>query len=78
MKWILIVVIYLVGAFITKIVITIHDHYAPLHYRVDDADIIIMYLWFLSLPLLIIAWLFYILYVKGEHIGNWIYKILKQ
>lgn len=50
-KWVLIVIIYFVGAFVTKIVITIHDHYATLHNRIDDFDVVGMALWFIFLPL---------------------------
>lgn len=78
MKWVLIAVIYLVGAFITKIVITIHDHYATLHNRIDDFDVVAMTIWFIFLPLIIIAWLLNILYKKCEDIGDWICQKLKQ
>ena len=78
MKWVLIVIIYFVGVFITKIVITIHDHYATVHYRIDDFDVVAMFVWFIFLPLIIIAWLFDILYEKCEDIGDWICQKLKQ
>ncbi len=78
MKWVLITVIYLVGAFITKIVITIYDYYATLHDRIDDFDVIAMTLWFIFLPLMIIAWSLGILYRKCEDIGDWICQKLKQ
>lgn len=78
MKWVLIVIIYLMGAFITKIVITIHDHYATSHNRIDDFDVVVMFVWFIFLPLIIIAWIFGILYEKCEDIGDWICQKLKQ
>lgn len=76
MKYLLIIFVYLVGVFITKIVITIHDNRATLHYRVGDCDTEMMIMWFIALPLMLIAQLFYIIYKVGSNVGEWMYKRL--
>lgn len=68
------ILIYFLGAFVTKLIITVHDNKATLHYRVDDSDIEMMAMWFISLPLMCIAHLFYIIYKLGQKLGNLITK----
>ena len=70
--------IYLLGAFVTKAIITFHDNRATLHYRVDDSDIEMMVMWFIALPLMLIAQLFYIIYKLGRSLGNWVFAKLRH
>ena len=44
----------------------------------DKNGNVAMFVWFIFLPLIIIAWLFDILYEKCEDIGDWICQKLKQ
>lgn len=79
MKWVLIaVIIYFIGMFITKIVVTIHDHCVLIHFRIDDFDVVVMLVWFIFLPLLLLGWGFCALYDKCENIGEWICRQLKR
>lgn len=70
--------LYLLGAFVTKAIITFHDNRATLDYRVDDSDIEMMSMWVVTLPLMLIAQLFYIIYKLAETLGDWITKMLKH
>lgn len=58
MKSIIIILIsvvgYLIGVFITKIVITIYDNFATGHNRFDDSDIIVMMFWPILLPVILV------------------------
>ncbi len=77
MKDVLIIsLIYLLGAFVTKAIITLHDNRATLHYRVDDCDIEMMAMWFIALPLMLIAQLFYIIHKLGQNLGDWLFTKL--
>lgn len=78
MKWVLIaVIIYLVGMFVTKIVVIIHDHYAPIHLSFDDFEVVAIFVWFIFLPLILFVWLWIGLSKKCEDIAEWICKKLK-
>lgn len=70
--------LYLFGAFVTKVIITIHDNKARLHYRVGDCDTEMMAMWFIALPLMLIAQVFYIIYKLGQSLGGWIFKKLNH
>lgn len=70
--------LYLLGAFVTKAIITFHDNKATLNYRVDDCDTEMMVMWFIALPLMLIVQLFYIIYKLGQGLGNWVFTKLKQ
>lgn len=67
---ILIVIGYIIGMFITKIVITVHDNYVSPSNRVDDFDIVFMLIWPIILPVLGLFDLFIKLYKIAENIGN--------
>ena len=70
--------LYLLGAFVTKVIITFHDNRATLHYRVDDCDSEVMAMWFIALPLMLIVQLFYIIYKLGQSLGDWLSKKLNH
>ena len=70
--------LYLLGAFVTKAIITFHDNRATLHYRVDDCDTEMMAMWFIALPLMLIVQLFYIIHKLGHSLGDWVFTKLKQ
>ena len=64
------VVAYLIGMFITKIVITVYDNsVSPLN-RLDDFDVVGMILWPIMLPLIGLYALFGKLYEIAEDIGD--------
>lgn len=67
---ILIVIGYIIGMFITKIVITVHDNSVPSANRIDDFDIIVMVMWPIMLPLICLYALFRKLYEIAEDIGD--------
>lgn len=67
---ILIIIGYLVGMFITKIAITVYDNSAPPSNRLDDFDVVGMFLWPIMLPLLGLCTLFRKLYEIAEDIGD--------
>lgn len=66
--------LYLLGAFVTKVIMIIHDNRATLHYRVGDCDIEMMTMWFVALPLMLAAQLFHIMYKLGQSLGDWVLK----
>lgn len=70
--------LYLFGAFVTKIIITFHDNRATLHYRVDDYDGEVMAMWFIALPLMLIVQLLYIIYKLGQSLGDLLSKKAKR
>jgi hypothetical protein len=49
--------VYIIGLFITKIVVTVHDNFASFEYRFDNPEIILM-LWPMTMPLIIVYALF--------------------
>lgn len=63
-------VVYLVGMFITKIVITVYDNSVSPSERVDDFDIVFMIIWPIVLPMIGVYSLFRKLYKIAENIGN--------
>ena len=67
---ILIIIGYIVGMFITKIVITVHDNYVSPSNRVDDFDVVFMIIWPIILPFICLSDLFIKLYKIAENIGN--------
>lgn len=67
---ILIIIGYIVGMFITKIVITIYDNYVSHSNRIDDFDIVFMLIWPIILPIIGVFDLFIKLYKIAENIGN--------
>ena len=67
---ILIIIGYIIGMFITKIVITVYDNsVSPLN-RLDDFDVVGMLLWPIMLPLIGLYALFGKLYEIAEDIGD--------
>ena len=64
------VVVYLIGMFITKIAITVYDNSAPPSNRLDDFDVVGMFMWPIMLPLIGLFALFGKLYKIAEDIGN--------
>ena len=67
---ILIIIGYIVGMFITKIVITVHDNYVSPSNRVDDFDVVFMIIWPIILPFICLSDLFIKLYKIAENTGN--------
>lgn len=67
---ILAIIVYFVGMFITKIVITVHDNFVSAPNRVDDFDIVFMIIWPIILPIVGLFDLFIKLYKIAENIGN--------
>lgn len=67
---ILSVIGYIIGMFITKIVITVYDNSVPSANRIDDFDIIVMIIWPIILPVIGLFNLFIKLYKIAENIGN--------
>ena len=63
-------VVYLVGMFITKIVITVYDNSVSPSERVDDFDIVFMIIWPIVLPMIGVYSLFRKQYKIAENIGN--------
>ena len=61
---------YIVGMFITKIVITIYDNSVSALDTVDDFDIVFMIIWPIFLPMIGVYALFKKLYETAEDIGN--------
>jgi hypothetical protein len=49
---ILAIIVYFVGMFITKIVITVHDNFVSAPNRVDDFDVVFMVIWPIILPII--------------------------
>lgn len=74
----LFILIYFLGAFVTKVIITIHDNKARLQYRVDDCDTEMMAMWFIALPLMLIAALFYLFYTAAQNLGDWICETIRR
>ena len=64
------VAVYLIGMFVTKIVITVHDNFMSPSNRVDDFDIVFMVIWPIILPVVGLFDLFIKLYKIAENIGN--------
>ena len=64
------VVAYIIGMFITKIVITIYDNSVSALDMVDDFDIVFMIIWPIFLPMIGVYALFKKLYETAEDIGN--------
>ena len=67
---ILIIIGYIVGMFITKIVITIYDNSVSAINMIDDFDIVFMIIWPVFLPIIGVYALFRKLYETAEDIGN--------
>lgn len=63
-------VVYIIGMFITKIVITVYDNSVSALDRVDDFDIVFMIIWPIILPMMGAYVLFRKLYKIAENIGN--------
>jgi hypothetical protein len=63
-------VVYIIGMFITKIVITVYDNSVSALDRVDDFDIVFMIIWPIILPMMGVYVLFRKLYKIAENIGN--------
>ena len=79
-KVILIILIiggYFIGMFISKILITIHDHTVSPLLRLDDFDLIVILVWPVAMPLFLLIWLFAILYQTGANVGDSIWKLLR-
>lgn len=64
------VAVYIIGMFITKIVITVYDNSVSALDRVDDFDIVFMIIWPIILPMMGIYVLFRKQYKIAENIGN--------
>lgn len=67
---ILIIIGYIIGMFITKIAITVHDNFVSAPNRVDDFDIVFMIIWPIILPIIGLFDLFIKLRKIAENIGN--------
>ena len=67
---ILIILGYIIGMFITKIAITVHDNFVSAPNRVDDFDIVFMIIWPIILPIIGLFDLFIKLRKIAEDIGN--------
>lgn len=67
---ILIIIGYIFGMFITKIVITIYDNSVSAINMIDDFDIVFMLIWPVFLPIIGVYALFMKLYETAEDIGN--------
>jgi hypothetical protein len=67
---ILAIIVYFVGMFITKIVITVHDNFVSAPNRVDDFDVVFMVIWPIILPIIGLFDLFIKLRKIAENIGN--------
>lgn len=61
---------YLIGMFITKIVITVYDNSVSPSNRLDDFDVVGMAMWPIMLPLIGLYALFGKLYEIAEDIGD--------
>lgn len=64
------IVVYIIGMFVTKIVITVYDNSVSALDRVDDFDIVFMIIWPIILPMMGIYVLFRKQYKIAENIGN--------
>lgn len=62
--------VYIIGMFVTKIVITVYDNSVSALDRVDDFDIVFMIIWPIILPMMGVYVLFRKLYKIAENIGN--------
>lgn len=67
---ILAIIVYFVGMFITKIVITVYDNSVSAIKMIDDFDIVFMIIWPIFLPIIGVYVLFRKLYETAEDIGN--------
>lgn len=67
---ILIIIGYFLGMFITKIVMTVYDNSVSPSNRLDDFDVVGMFLWPIMLPLIGLYALFGKLYKIAEDIGD--------
>lgn len=67
---ILIIIGYIIGMFITKIVITVYDNSVSPSNRLDDFDVVGMVMWPIMLPLIGVYALFGKLYEIAEDIGD--------
>ena len=63
-------VVYIIGIFVTKIVITVYDNSVSALDRVDDFDIVFMIIWPIILPMMGVYVLFIKLYKIAEDIGD--------
>lgn len=73
MKCILIVCIiigYIVGMFITKVIVTIHDNLVKPHNRLEDFDIVAIIAFPIFLPIILLYLLFITLYKAAEDVGD--------
>lgn len=64
------VAVYLIGMFITKIVITVYDNSVSPSNRFDDFDVVGMVMWPIMLPLIVVYALFGKIYKIAEDIGD--------
>ena len=67
---ILIIIGYILGMFITKIVVTVYDNSVSGLDSIDDFDVVFMLMWPIMLPLIGLYALFIKLYEIAEDIGN--------
>jgi hypothetical protein len=64
------VVVYFIGMFITKIIITVYDNSVSGLNSIDDFDVVAMFIWPIILPLIGLSVLFNKLYDIAEDIGD--------
>jgi len=64
------VVVYIIGMFVTKIVITVYDNSVSALDSVDDFDVVFMVMWPIFLPMFGVYSLFIKLYKIAENIGD--------
>ena len=64
------IVVYIIGMFVTKIVITVYDNSVSALDRVDDDDIIFVIYWPIILPITGVYVLFRKQFEIAENIGN--------
>ena len=65
-----VVAVYIIGMFITKIVITVHDNFVSASNKIADFDVVFMIIWPIILPFICLSDLFIKLYKIAESIGN--------
>ena len=75
---ILVIIGYIIGAFISKIIITIHDNVVVPSLRIDDDDLVVIVFWPVAMPLFLLTSFFRILYQTGENIGDSIWERFKR
>lgn len=79
MKWILIAIAYIAGMFLMKVLATIYDRLVTSPYdKIGDADIVLMILCPIALPLAMLIGGFYWLYRTAGRLGNELYDIFRR